>query len=92
MLSETPGTAGNHLGRCAFNHQIPGRDILGDGAAGADHGPGADAHRRDQGGIGPDKRARADVCAMFVDPVIITGDGAGTNIGTSADCCVAKIC
>ena len=91
MLSETPGTAGNHLGRCAFNHQIPGRDIPSDSAAGADHGPGADAHRRVQRGIVHNKRARATECAIFVNSGLITCDGAGGESGVGADFSVPEI-
>src|SRR6185437_7696453 len=74
-----------------FERQRVGRHVLGYYRAGADIGAVADLNRRDQRRIGANEGPLADIGAMLGGAVIITGDGAGANIGAGTDVRVADI-
>src|SRR5215831_2493833 len=57
---------------------------FGDHRAGADIGSIADFHRRHERRIGADESASADVGEVFVEAVVVAGDGAGADVGALA--------
>ena len=71
--------------------QTVGRDIPRNYAAGADKGAVPDLNGGHQRRVGADERTGADVCAMFLEAVVVTEDGTGANVGFQADPGVADI-
>src|SRR5487761_594957 len=88
-----PGLGGAGLGalpRAAQGERV-GRHVVGDDAAGGDHRARTDSQWSDQGRIGADEHALADVGAEFLDAVVIAGDGAGADVAALAHRAVAEI-
>ena len=55
-------------------------DVFGDAAAGGDVGACADGDGSDEGGVGADEDSVADGGEVFVDAVVVAGDGAGADV------------
>src|SRR5215218_2775052 len=77
--------------RRAFERERVRRHVPGDDGARADIGALADRDRRDEGGIRADERALADLGAVLVEAVIVTGDRAGADVRAFADPRIADI-
>ena len=64
--------------------QLPRRHLLGDGGARAHVSPGADGHRRHQGGVAADEGPFPDDGLVLVDPVVVAGYGAAADVDVAA--------
>ena len=68
-----------------------GRRIPPNHRAGADGGPFSHRHRGDEGRIGANEGAIANPGQVFVDAVVIAGDGPGANVHPAPDLGVANV-
>src|SRR4051794_39106490 len=90
-FAEALGPARHALLLGALDCKSIGLDILGDHRSGPDHRSVADRHRSHQSGVRANERPGADHRAIFAEPVVIAGDGAGADVGRRADFGVADI-
>ena len=79
-----------HLAAAAEGESI-GRDVFGDAGAGGDVGTVADGDGSDEGGVRADEGAVADGGEVFVDAVVVAGDGARADVDAGADDGVAEV-
>src|SRR5699024_1515119 len=71
--------------------QLASRRIPVHGRSGADESAGTDLDRRHQTTVGPDEGFIADDRPVLVDPVIVAGNGARTNVDAVTDGRIAHV-
>jgi hypothetical protein len=75
----------------ARDGQRLGRGVLGQGRARAQCGAAANGNRCNQLSIGTDEGIVLDDGLEFVGPIVVAGDGTGTNVYPAADDGVADV-
>ena len=71
--------------------QLARRAVAADGRSGADRGIVTHGHRGDKLGVGADKDAVAEGGLKFIRSIVVTGDGAGTDVAIAADDRIAQV-
>src|SRR6185437_2219686 len=89
FLRPLPALDGGLL--AAREGEVLGGRGRGDDRSRADRGVVADLHRRDQGGVGTDEGAVANLGDVLVHTVVIAGDGARPDIHVGADPRVTQV-
>src|SRR3984893_8950044 len=79
-----------HLAAARNSHAVRG-NILRNGGPCRDESAVSNSNRRDQSGVAADENFITDAGGVFVEAVVIAGDGSGANICLRADFRVAEI-